>query len=156
MIAFHQSLETFPLFTFWNQIFRVSVFLLHCIADGQTSLWTFTSRSARGESGNLSSSANDFWDSHWREKAMQGSIICFVLYLQFLFLFGCWASCIEWMKKSPVPLEKHRKNCECCPRHSLFKDHNVIANISIREHPQRSILETCDTDYISDNWEQQY
>ena len=21
---------------------------------------------------------------------------------------------------------KHRKNCECCPRHSLFKGHNVI------------------------------
>ena len=36
VIAFHQSLETFPLFTFWNQIFRLPVFLLHCIADGQT------------------------------------------------------------------------------------------------------------------------
>ena len=24
---------------------------------------------------------------------------------------------------------KHRKNCECCPRHSLFKGHNVIVNI---------------------------
>ena len=21
---------------------------------------------------------------------------------------------------------KHRKNCECCPRHSLFKDHNAL------------------------------
>ena len=26
---------------------------------------------------------------------------------------------------------KHRKNCECCPRHSLFKGHNVIVNIVV-------------------------
>ena len=26
-------------------------------------------------------------------------------------------------------VKKHRKNCECCPRHSLFKGHNVIVNI---------------------------
>ena len=29
----------------------------------------------------------------------------------------------QWMK--------HRKNCECCPRHSLFKGHNLIANIVV-------------------------
>ena len=31
--------------------------------------------------------------------------------------------------------------------------------MTFREHPQRPILETCDlwdTDYIDDNWEQQY
>ena len=26
---------------------------------------------------------------------------------------------------------KHRKNCECCPRHSLFKGHNVIVDIVV-------------------------
>ena len=26
---------------------------------------------------------------------------------------------------------KHRKNCECCPRHSLFNGHNVIVNIVV-------------------------
>ena len=26
---------------------------------------------------------------------------------------------------------KHRKNCECCPHHSLFKGHNVIVNIVV-------------------------
>ena len=26
---------------------------------------------------------------------------------------------------------KHRKNCECCPRHSLFKGHKVIVNIVV-------------------------
>ena len=25
-----------------------------------------------------------------------------------------------------IILGKHRKNCECCPRHSLFKSHKVI------------------------------
>ena len=28
-------------------------------------------------------------------------------------------------------VKKHRKNCECCPRHSLFKGHNVIVNIVV-------------------------
>ena len=28
-------------------------------------------------------------------------------------------------------LEKHRKNCECCPHHSLFKSHNVNVNIVV-------------------------
>ena len=27
--------------------------------------------------------------------------------------------------------EKHRKNCECCHHHSLFKGHNVIVNIVV-------------------------
>ena len=27
--------------------------------------------------------------------------------------------------------KKHRKNCECCPRHSLFKGHNVNVNIVV-------------------------
>ena len=27
--------------------------------------------------------------------------------------------------------EKHRKNCECCPRHSLIRGHNVIVNIVV-------------------------
>ena len=27
--------------------------------------------------------------------------------------------------------KKHRKNCECCPRHSLFKGQNVIVNIVV-------------------------
>ena len=26
---------------------------------------------------------------------------------------------------------KHRKNCECCPRHSLFKGHNVNVKIAV-------------------------
>ena len=26
---------------------------------------------------------------------------------------------------------KHRKNCECCPRHSLLKGHNVTVNIVV-------------------------
>ena len=26
---------------------------------------------------------------------------------------------------------KHRKNCECCPRHSLIKGHKVIVNIVV-------------------------
>ena len=26
---------------------------------------------------------------------------------------------------------KHRKNCECCPHHSLFKGHNVNVNIVV-------------------------
>ena len=26
---------------------------------------------------------------------------------------------------------KHRKNCECCPRHSLFKGHNVNVDIVV-------------------------
>ena len=26
---------------------------------------------------------------------------------------------------------KHRKNCECCPLHSLFKGHNVNFNIVV-------------------------
>ena len=26
---------------------------------------------------------------------------------------------------------KHRKNCECCPRHSLFMGHNVNVNIVV-------------------------
>ena len=26
---------------------------------------------------------------------------------------------------------KHRKNCECCPRHSLFKGHSVIVDIVV-------------------------
>ena len=26
---------------------------------------------------------------------------------------------------------KYRKNCECCPRHSLFKGHNLIVNIVV-------------------------
>ena len=26
---------------------------------------------------------------------------------------------------------KHRKNCKCCPCHSLFKGHNVIVNIVV-------------------------
>ena len=26
---------------------------------------------------------------------------------------------------------KHCKNCECCPRHSLLKGHNVIVNIVV-------------------------
>ena len=39
----------------------------------------------------------------------------------------------------------------------------MTMTMTLREHPQRAILETCDlrldtcdTDYISDNWEQQY
>ena len=28
-------------------------------------------------------------------------------------------------------LSKHRKNCKCCPRHSLFKGHNVKLNIIV-------------------------
>ena len=27
--------------------------------------------------------------------------------------------------------KKHRKTCECCPRHSLFKGHNVNVNIVV-------------------------
>ena len=27
--------------------------------------------------------------------------------------------------------KKHRKNCECCPRHSVFKGHNEIVNIVV-------------------------
>ena len=27
--------------------------------------------------------------------------------------------------------EKHRKNCECCHHHSLFKGHNVIVHIVV-------------------------
>ena len=27
--------------------------------------------------------------------------------------------------------KKQRKNCECCPRYSLFKGHNVIVNIVV-------------------------
>ena len=30
-------------------------------------------------------------------------------------------------KSKPCPAPP-RKNCECCPRHSLFKYHNVIVN----------------------------
>ena len=30
-----------------------------------------------------------------------------------------------------VLLQKHHKSCECCPRHSLFKGHNVIVNIVV-------------------------
>ena len=33
------------------------------------------------------------------------------------------------MVKTIVNIEKHRKNYECCPRHSLFKSHNVIFNM---------------------------
>ena len=29
---------------------------------------------------------------------------------------------------------KHRKNCECCPRHSLFKGHNVIVIIVVLDN----------------------
>ena len=32
---------------------------------------------------------------------------------------------------SQAAIQKHRKNCECCPRHSLFKSHNVIVNIVV-------------------------
>ena len=28
-------------------------------------------------------------------------------------------------------IKKHRKNCECCHRHSLFKGHNVNVNIVV-------------------------
>ena len=27
--------------------------------------------------------------------------------------------------------KKHRKNCECCPRPSFFKGHNVIVNVIV-------------------------
>ena len=32
---------------------------------------------------------------------------------------------------SVFTLHKHGKNCECCPRHSLFKGHKVIVNIVV-------------------------
>ena len=31
----------------------------------------------------------------------------------------------------PILGKKHRKNCECCPCHSLFKGHKVIVNIVV-------------------------
>ena len=30
-----------------------------------------------------------------------------------------------------IVFEKHRKNCECCHHHSVFKDHNVIVHIVV-------------------------
>ena len=30
-----------------------------------------------------------------------------------------------------LPIHKHRKNCECRPRPSLFKDHKVIVSIVV-------------------------
>ena len=36
-----------------------------------------------------------------------------------------------WYLKDENLTFKHRKNCECCHHHSLFKDHNVIVNIVV-------------------------
>ena len=30
-----------------------------------------------------------------------------------------------------LKFQKHRKNCECCHHHSLFKGHNVIVHIVV-------------------------
>ena len=34
------------------------------------------------------------------------------------------------------PIIKHRKNCVCCPCHSLFKGHKVIVNIVVLNRQQ--------------------
>ena len=34
----------------------------------------------------------------------------------------------QWVTR---PHQKHRKNCECCHHHSLFKGHNVNVNIVV-------------------------
>ena len=34
-------------------------------------------------------------------------------------------ACFVWIRQMSYS-DKHRKNCECCPRHSLFKSHTVI------------------------------
>ena len=59
------------------------------------------------------------------------------------FLFLLWSQSPQWLNiyrtwcffslVPPINIlsTKHRKNCECCPRHSLFKGHNVIANIVV-------------------------
>ena len=46
-----------------------------------------------------------------------------------------WTENIKVALKESLPNaifeEKHRKNCECCHHHSLFKGHNVTVNIVV-------------------------
>ena len=49
---------------------------------------------------------------------------------------NCWQGFFRWrclylseaVKANSI---KHRKNCECCHHHSLFKGHNVIVHIVV-------------------------
>ena len=85
--------------------------------------------------------------NHWTEFCMLVHTIC----KQVLFLGNSWMregigllqKCMqcknvqmglgkskrEWM--FPHDALKHRKNCECCPHHSVFKGHNVIVHIVV-------------------------
>ena len=80
-----------------------------------------------------------YW-SHLRKKRkligflvnIYSSEICwtFILLMGFIlttYLLRCWCGKV----RSQDTKRKHRKNCVCCPRHSLFKGHKVTVNIVV-------------------------
>ena len=91
------------------------------LADSQISCWEDTHQS------NHTCDTSTFWQ-------YQGSIrlqkwINFRREKNFEWPFQEITSQI--FRKSFVHNTKHCKNWECCPRHSLFKGHNVIVNIVV-------------------------
>ena len=69
---------------------------------------------------------------HWQCQADWPTI--FISFVFTLWLALCWShgTTIGWsiLKKGKLH-KKHRKNCECCHHHSLFKGHNVNVNIVV-------------------------
>ena len=50
---------------------------------------------------------------------------------RFALNFSSTWNCPNLHLKCVIWKSKHRKNCECCPRHPLIKGHNVIVNIVV-------------------------